>query len=206
MLMLMQFDCLCILYNSYIHFNTHRTTHYTFLHYAVSLTTDPAVAYRRGHADARTAEHNVLLRRRHPQKGLQTLPQLPQIPSHAGKNAWLLWALALIFVMHIDKIRCSYAVRVCNFPSSVPIFLSFDRTIPGFLSFSLSQQALIREEEIVAEDMRSKPAPSIQPGDRAFQKHICKYRDSYFLVFYLMVLYTLHAHGWWNNVLYIHGA
>ena len=33
---------------------------------------------------------------------------------------------------------------------------------------------LIKEEEVVSEDMRSKPAPAVQPGDRAFQKHISK--------------------------------
>jgi hypothetical protein len=39
-----------------------------------------------------------------------------------------------------------------------------------------SLQVLIREEEIVSEDVRSKPAPSVQSGDRAFQKHISKSR------------------------------
>lgn len=35
-------------------------------------------------------------------------------------------------------------------------------------------QVLVNEEEIVSEDMRNKPAPAVQPGDRAFQKHLSK--------------------------------
>ena len=42
----------------------------------------------------------------------------------------------------------------------------------------MSLQVLIREEEVVSEDVRSKPAPSVQPGDRAFQKHISKFLHS----------------------------
>ena len=40
-------------------------------------------------------------------------------------------------------------------------------------------QVLIKEEEVVSEDMRSKPAPAVQPGDRAFQKHISKPLPTY---------------------------
>jgi hypothetical protein len=36
-------------------------------------------------------------------------------------------------------------------------------------------QVLLREEEVVSEDMRSKPPPAVQPGDRAFQKHLSKH-------------------------------
>lgn len=41
---------------------------------------------------------------------------------------------------------------------------------------NLHTQVLLNEEEIVSEDMRSKPAPQVQAGDRAFQKHICESR------------------------------
>jgi len=48
------------------------------------------VAHRRRYADAWTAEYNVLLRRRHPQKELQTLLELPQVPANAGENFFLI--------------------------------------------------------------------------------------------------------------------
>ncbi len=60
---------------------------------------------------------------------------------------------------------------------------------------------LIKEEEVVSEDMRSKPAPAVQPGDRAFQKHISKPSMPVYiaatatvLVLLLLLLYTAVAY------------